>query len=72
MTNLLLCTTNFERNQMNDTDKKKERLAVALRENLKKRKIQQHARIKNTLITPGQDTNNEIDETLADDNIIQD
>jgi hypothetical protein len=34
---------------MNDTDKKKERLAVALRENLKKRKIQQHARIKNTL-----------------------
>ena len=44
---------------MNDTDKKKERLALALRENLKKRKIQQHARIKNTLITSNQDIDNE-------------
>lgn len=35
---------------MNASDRKKERLAEALRENLKKRKIQQHARIKNTLI----------------------
>lgn len=44
---------------MNDTDRKKERLAVALRENLKKRKIQQHARIKNTLITPEQNDDTE-------------
>ncbi|MDP3532689.1 MAG: hypothetical protein Q8S31_05310 [Alphaproteobacteria bacterium] len=44
---------------MNDTDRKKDRLAIALRENLKKRKIQQHARIKNTLIPPNQDIDNE-------------
>jgi hypothetical protein len=44
---------------MNNTDKKKERLAEALRENLKKRKIQQHARIKNTLIDAGQNADAE-------------
>lgn len=35
---------------MNTSDRKKERLAEALRENLRKRKIQQQARVKNNLM----------------------
>ncbi|MDP1723330.1 MAG: hypothetical protein Q8L85_01340 [Alphaproteobacteria bacterium] len=56
---------------MNDTDRKKERLAIALRENLKKRKIQQHARIKNTLISSNQDIDTE-KKDLSSSTIIND